>query len=411
MKRKRAPQPQLPAVALLIETSNAYCRELLQGIRDYLRAHGEWAVHLTELGRSGEAPWFASWQGDGVIARVDNAVIEKAVRSKGVPVVNVSGAELAPEFPAVIADGAGLARLAAEHLLQRGFHHFGFCGDCRFAWARDYSRHFVAAVQRAGHQCAVFDSQPADALNWNRERRKLARWLTALPKPVGIMASYDIRGQHVLEVCRELGLQVPDEVAVIGQHNDELLCAFCQPPLSSVMPNARQAGYEAARLLDRMMRGQRVSPKPLKIPPLGVIARQSTDAIAVPDPQLAAAVRYIREHASEGIGVQEVLKAVPMSRTAFERKFRDHFGGSPYSEILKTRLHHARQLLSTTRLSIAEVAERVGFSSGEYLCVAFKKQGWPSPKTFRTVRTRQETSRLTFFPPPERAACSPRRRR
>jgi LacI family transcriptional regulator len=382
-KRTQSRTPQLPAVALLIETSNAYCRELLQGIRDYLRAHGEWAVHLTEQGRSGEAPWFANWQGDGVIARVENAVIEKAVRAKGVPVVNVSGAELAPEFPAVIADGAGLGRLAAEHLLQRGFRHFGFCGDCRFAWARDYSRHFLAALQRAGHSCDVFDSQPGDALNWNRERRKLARWIATLPKPVGIMTSYDIRGQHVLDVCRELGVQVPDEVAVIGQHNDELLCAFCQPPLSSVMPNARQAGYEAARLLDRMMRGQRVSPKPLKIAPLGVIARQSTDAVAVPDPQLAAAVRYIREHASEGIGVQEVLKAVPMSRTAFERKFRSYFGGSPYGEILKTRLHHARQLLTTTRLSIAEVAERAGFSSGEYLCVAFKKQAWPSPKTFR----------------------------
>ena len=382
--RKQARPAKRREVALLIETSNAYCRELLQGIRDYLSEHGEWAMHLTELGRSGEVPWFARWRGHGVIARIETKAMEAAVRAKGVPVVNVSGAELAPEFPSVIADGAALSRLAADHLLQRGFCHFGYCGDARFAWAGDYSRHFVAALRRAGRTCDVFDSQPGDATNWNREQRKLGRWIEALPKPVGIMACYDIRGQHVLDVCRQLGVQVPDEVAVIGQHNDDLLCTFCNPPLSSVMPNARRAGFESAALLDRMMRGQRVGTRPVRIEPLGVVTRQSTDVVAVPDAQLASAVRFIRDHACEGIGVHEVLQAVPMSRTAFERKFRAHFGHAPYAEIMQVRLHHARQLLATTRLSVAEVAERAGFSSGEYLCVAFKKQSWPSPKSFRS---------------------------
>ena len=384
LKQKRARPAKRPEVALLVETSNAYCRDLLQGIRDYLREHGEWAMHLTELGRSGDVPWFASWQGDGVIARIETNAMEAAVRAKGVPVVNVSGAELAPEFPSVIADGAALSRLAADHLLQRGFRHFGYCGDSRFAWAGDYGRHFAAALKRSGHACDVFDSRPGDAANWNREQRKLASWIQSLPKPAGIMACYDIRGQHVLDVCRRLGVQVPEEVAVIGQHNDELLCAFCNPPLSSVMPDARRAGFESAALLDRMMRGQRVGVKPLKIEPLGVVTRQSTDVVAVPDARLAAAVRFIRAHACEGIGVQEVLEAVPMSRTAFERRFRSHFGHAPYAEIMQVRLQQARQLLATTRLSVAEVAERAGFSSGEYLCVAFKKQSWPSPKTFRS---------------------------
>jgi LacI family transcriptional regulator len=121
----------------------------------------------------------------------------------------------------------------------------------------------------------------------------------------------------------------------------------------------------------------------VRIPPLGLIARQSTDVVAVPDVKLAAAVRYMREHACEGIGVGEVLRAVPMSRTAFERKFREHFGHAPYAAILKTRLQRARSLLSTTRFSVAEVAAQAGFSSGEQLAVAFRKQAWPSPRTFR----------------------------
>lgn len=386
-KRKKTRAAKRPAVALLIETSNVYCRDLLQGIRDYLREQGEWAMHLTELGRGGEAPWFANWRGDGIIARIDNEAIEAAVRAKHVPVVNVSGTEMGREFPAVIADGAKLSHLAARHLLECGFRHFGYCGDCRFAWARDYSRHFAATLRLAGYTCDVFDSQPGDAADWKRERRKLVRWIEALPKPAGIMVCYDIRGQHVLDVCRQLGVAVPDEVAVIGQHNDDLLCAFCDPPLSSVMPNARRAGFEAAALLDRMMRGRRVAAQTIKIEPLGVVARQSTDVVAIQDRQLAAAIRFMREHACEGIGVGDVLKAVPMSRTAFERKFRSQFGRAPYEEIMRVRLHHARQLLSTTALSVADVAERAGFSSGEYLYVAFKKQSWPSPKAFRVTQS------------------------
>jgi len=381
--RKRKHRQQRRAVALLIEISNAYSRDMLQGIRDYVRERGEWTFHLTEQGRGGQAPWFANWQGDGIIARIENRAIEAAVRAKGVPVVNVSGSELAREFPAVIADGASLSRLAAEHLLERGFRHFGYCGDCRFAWAQDYGWHFVAALKSAGYGCHVFDSRPGDASDWKGERRRLAAWIESLPKPAGVMVCYDVRGQHVLDVCRQLGVQVPDEVAVIGQHNDDLLCAFCEPPLSSVAPNARRAGFEAAAVLDRMMRGERVKALTIKIDALSVVTRQSTDVVAVEDRQLAAAVRFMREHACQGIGVGDVLKAVPMSRTAFERKFRAQFGRAPYEEIMRIRLHHARQLLSTTSLSVAEVAERAGFSSGEYLYVAFKKQSWPSPKSFR----------------------------
>ena len=249
-------------VALLIETSNAYARELLHGIQSYARENRHWALHLTEQGR-GETPpaWLRSWRGDGMIARVETKSVAEAVRQAAVPVVNVSAAELAPEFPTVISDSAAIARLAAEHLLERGFRHFGYCGDARFAWSARHGENFVRHLADAGFECAVFDSQPADAEDWEREQRKLARWLRSLPKPAGVMACYDIRGQQVLDVCRAVGVAVPDEVAVIGQHNDELLCDLCDPPLSSVIPNARRAGYEAAALLDRMMRGERSLPK------------------------------------------------------------------------------------------------------------------------------------------------------
>jgi LacI family transcriptional regulator len=371
-------------VALLIETSNAYARELLHGIQSYARENRHWALHLTEQGR-GETPpaWLRSWRGDGMLARVETKSVAAAVRQAAVPVVNVSAAGLAPEFPTVISDSAAIARLAAEHLLERGFRHFGYCGDARFAWSARHGENFVRQLADAGFECEVFDSQPADAGDWQREQDKLTRWIRSLPKPAGVMACYDIRGQQLLDVCRTAGVAVPDEVAVIGQHNDELLCGLCDPPLSSVIPNARRAGYEAAAVLDRMMRGQGKSPEVVLIEPVGVVTRQSTDVVAVSDPRISAAVRFIREHACERIGVEDARKVAVLSRTLFERRFRKLLGCAPYEQILKVRLAKARELLALTDLTLAEISERTGFSSPEYFSAALHKRLKTTPSELR----------------------------
>ncbi len=373
-----------PAVALLIETSNQYSRQLLRGVRDFLRGRGPWALHLTEHGRGDvPPPWLPRWRGDGILARIENRAIERAVRAAGVPAVNVSASGLAPGLPAVISDSAAVARLAAGHLLERGFRRFGYCGDARFAWSASHGRHFEEAVRAAGCPCSVFPSSPGDFVDWEGERRKLARWIGSLPRPAGIMACYDIRGQQVLDVCRQLGLRVPDEAAVIGQHNDEPLCELCDPPLSSVIPDPRRAGYRAAALLDRMMRGRRERPRVHRVAPLGVAARQSTDVVAVEDREIAAAARFIRENAHRGIGVGDVLEAVPLSRSLLERRFRRLLGCAPYEAILRARLRRAKELLAATDLPVARVAELAGFSCPEYLSSAFREHVGPSPRQFR----------------------------
>lgn len=376
-----------PVVALLIETSNAYTRGLLRGIRDWMRKHGDWAIHLTEQARGSEPPpWLDRWHGDGIIARIENPATEKAVRAAHVPVVNVSAAGLAPEFPTVITDSNGAAQAAFEHLRERGLKHFGFCGDGRFFWSANHQRHFQTHVANAGFECDVFDSQPEDALDWEREVTKLRDWLQSLPKPVGVMACYDIRGQQVLGVCRHNGIKVPDEVSVIGLHNDELLCDLCDPPLSSVIPNPARAGYEAADILHEMMRGH-PHPAALRlVPPLGVAVRGSTDIVAIEDARIASAVRFIRANACKGIGVGDVLRIAPMSRTLLERKFKRYLGRTPYEEILLMKLRRVKELLTETDLSIAEIAERTGFSGPEYLSAAFKKHTGTSPGRYRSER-------------------------
>jgi LacI family transcriptional regulator len=379
--------PHRRKVALLIETSNAYGRELLQGIRSWLREGGAWSIRLSEHGRGATVPsWLRGWKGDGVIARVDTRRVATSLRATGLPVVDVSAALEAPAFPRVVTDSRAVTRLALEHLKERGFRSFGYCGDRRFTWSVQRARFFAEHVRaETGAALTVYEDALGDEASADAEREvgAIARWLKGLPKPVGVLACYDVRGQQVLAACQEAGLAVPEDVAVIGVHNDELLCDLCEPPLTSVIPNARRAGYEAALLLERMMKGERLPVAVRWIEPLGVALRQSTDVVAVGDAKVSAAVRYIRDHAAEGIDVTDVLRAVPMSRTLLERKFKTLLGQTPHEHILRTRLARVRAMLAGTDLSVALIADRTGFEHAEYLSVAFRRETGMTPTAWR----------------------------
>ena len=377
-------------VALLVETSNAYARELLHGVRDWLRQHGPWSLWLAETGRGAAPPaWLRDWRGDGIIARIENPAIARAVAASGLPTVDVSAARLLHDLPGLETDDRALAHTAAEHLRERGFQSFGYCGDARFNWSRWRGAAFAAHLEQHGFRCAQFpESTPnrARSTDGETELTALAEWIRDLPKPVGIFAGYDIRGLQVLEACRRLGVAVPDSVAVLGVDNDELLCDLADPPLSSVIPDVRRTGFEAAALLDRMMRGQKIRGEGRLFAPQGVATRQSTDVVAVDDRQVSAAVRFIREHACQGIGVADVLKAVPMSRRVLETRFRKLLGRSPHEQILNVKLERVKRLLTETDLSLAAIAERTGFAHVEYLSVAFKRQTGVNASEFRAGR-------------------------
>lgn len=375
-----------PSVALLIETSNAYARGLLEGIVAYAREHDAWSIYLPEQ-RRGDAPpsWLSRWKGDGIIARIENEAIAKAVTKTRLPVIDVSAARLVPAIPWVETDDAAIARLAAEHLLERGFRNLAFCGEPRFNWSEWRCESFCHVVRHAGATCHTYETTTRDGptASWDQEHRRLMAWIKKLPKPVGVMASYDIKAQQLLDACRELRIAVPEEVAVVGVDNDKLLCDLCSPPLSSVIPNAQRTGYVAAQLLNRLLSGEKVPPEAHLIEPLGVQTRQSTDVLAIDDRDIAAAVRFIREHACEGIKVADLLRAVPLSRRVLESRFTKLVGRTPHDEILRVKIERAKQLLVETDLSLALVAERTGIEHVEYLSVAFKRVTGQTPKDFR----------------------------
>lgn len=370
-------------MALLIETSNAYARGLLQGVVHYIREHQPWSFHLMEQGRGDDPPaWLDGWKGDGIIARIETPRIAAAVVKTRLPAVDLSAARLVLSLPWVETDDELISRVAAEHLLERGFRHFAFCGDTRFNWSLWREQHFAARVRTAGHDCRCY--RPSATGDATAQVAEIAAWLKSLPKPVGIMACYDSRGQQVLDACRNAGFAVPDEVAVIGVDNDELLCELASPPLSSVIPDAHRAGYAAAARLDRLMAGKTVAPTAELVPPLGVASRQSTDALALDDKDIVQAVRLIREHACEGINVADVLRAVPLSRRVLEQRFQKLLGRTPREEILQVRLARVKQLLGETELALYQIAERTGFEHVEYLSVVFKRETGLTPSAWRT---------------------------
>ena len=384
MPKLRENSPRRRKVALLIETSNAYARGLVQGVVHYVQEHGPWSFQMMEQGRGDDPPpWLAEWDGEGIIARIETPRIARAVVKRGLPAVDLSAARLVTSLPWVETDDAAIARLAAEHLLERGFKHFGYCGDARFNWSVWREGYFSEQLRQAGHSCHAFRSNPALA-DLDAQSRDLSEWLRGLPKPVGIMACYDRRGQQVLDACRNASLAVPDEVAVVGVDNDELLCELAAPPLSSVIPNTLRTGYEAAALLDRMMMGKRVAAKAHLIAPLGVAARQSTDVLAIDDREVAGAVRFIREHACEGINVADLMRSVTLSRRVLEQRFKRLLGRTPHEEILHVRLNRVQRLLAETDLPLYQIAERAGFEHVEYLSVAFKRELGKTPRQFRT---------------------------
>ncbi|HEX7861410.1 MAG TPA: DNA-binding transcriptional regulator [Verrucomicrobiae bacterium] len=395
------PFPKLnsaPKVALLIETSNAYARGLLRGVVSYIQERRPWSVYLSEHTRGDKAPsWLSSWDGSGIIARIENPAIAEALRPLKIPIVDVSAARLIPSLPWFETDDSAIGHLAAEHLLERGFTNFGYAGDARFNWSKWREEHFVNSIRAAGHQCSIYSGSRKSARNADEEVDELAKWIQSLPKPAGVMACYDFRGQQVLDACRRTRVAVPDEVAVVGVDDDELLCELASPPLSSVIPNTYRTGYEAAALLDQMMAGSRFKSEAHLIAPLGVATRQSTDVLAIHDRNVARALHYIRNNACSGINVQDVIKAVPQSRRLMEKRFVKLIGRTPHQEILRVQLERVKQLLTQTDLSIDEIAERCGFAHVEYLSVAFKRELGTPPSKYR-LQNRPKTSSTTSAP-------------
>jgi LacI family transcriptional regulator len=377
-----------PHVALIVETSKVYGREILLGISRYVRHHGPWSIFTMERGQDDpDPPWLRNWHGQGIITRSKDLKLCELAARRGIPVVSLRHLLTKPKFPTVFPDQPPIGERIATHLLERGFVNFGYCGVADHKqWERIRREAFTAAIAKRDLEVKFYkptyyhDSHK----NWEKEQKLIGEWILSLDKPVGIMASHDSQGVQLLDACRRVNVRVPDDVAVVSVDNDPVLCELAAPPLSSLDQNVQTIGYEAAALLNRMMGGDKVPAKNYFFDPGEVQVRQSSDVLALEDKQVVAGVKYIRDHAfDKELDVQAIAKAAVLSRRSLEQRFLMQIGISPMEQVHQIRLRRIKQLLLQTNYTLAHIAEIVGFEYTEYMSRFFKKRTGKTPGSYR----------------------------
>ena len=393
VENAKAQAKGLKHVALLVETTGAYGRGLIQGIAKYNREHGNWSTYFRPHALNDAPPaWLRSWKGDGMIVRIETQEMYEVVRRCGVPAVNLRGTIKNLPLPYVAMDNQQIAGLALSHLRDRGIRNFAVCGRAGTANNSLIERcdHFRELVEADGGVCYIFPplANRRTAMTWEQEQEQLAAWIRSLPKPVGIFGCNDERGLQVLDACRRVGVSVPDEVAVIGVDNDLAICDLTIPPLSSIDPNAEAIGYEAAALLDRIMSGQAAPMEPIKLAPRGVVTRRSTDVVASEDQEVGRAISYIRQHACKGLQVVDVLGHMAMSRASLQQRMKQVVGRTIHQEIQSVRLGKVKDLLAMSEMTIKQVARESGFASVQYMTRVFRAVTGETPARYRMRRAK-----------------------
>lgn len=391
-----------PLVLLLIETSRAYGRGLVEGITRYAEESGPWSILFEERGLTDPLPrWLPQWRGDGILSRMPNRANLDRLLALRRPVVELY-ADKRLGLGAVHPDDRAIAHAAVEHFLDRGVRHFAFFCTDQASWIAARRRAFEEELAGRNLMCHSFDFAMARRKSHEKPRPiddpSVVRWLAALPKPCGAFCASDFYAMRLARTCRTIGVVVPEQIAVLGVDNDAVFCGTSYPPLSSIDVAPERIGYEAAALLDRMMSGRRPPEQGIAVAPQQVVTRQSTDILAIDDADMAQAVRLIREQACQQLRVAQVADQIGLSRRVFERRFRQVLHRTPKEEILRVQMERAKMLLATSEMAVALVAKKCGFTSLEYFSRAFRRRAGITPRDYRgqqRVTTRSETPETT----------------
>ena len=378
-------------VALIYDATMAYDLRVIRGVAAYLQEGTTWNVYIEENHlKDQRLPDLGAWEGDGIIANLDHPKVALAVVKSKLPTVGFGSGYgwYAPKshIPYFFTNNQAIATLAADHLLDKGLRSFAYCGYPRTAingWSQERERAFSGRIHERGFACQIYRGRQRNSRRWADIQQSLGQWLVTLPKPIGLMAANDNRARHVLEACRLYRLRVPEEIAVIGVDNDDVLCRLSNPLLTSIEQGAERIGHEAAALLDRMMGGERSPNVRYVIDPEGVVTRLSTEVIPVEDPQVAKAMSFIQEHACDGIKVPDVVDAVAASRSGLEARFKIALGRTLHTAIRGVQLERVKSLITETNLAAKEIAAKAGFRSVQHMSSLFRSEVGMPPAEYR----------------------------
>ena len=400
-KKKTKPTPTPPAekppgirkVILFVETSRAFGRDLLYGIARFCRTHQRWSFCRETGGLEHSLDLIKDWDADGIITR--DLSQKDALASLGLPsVIVVHRRDDAGQIPRVVTNSQAIAQTAVDHFLDRGFRRFAFCGFDDMPWSAERANAFQQILAALGHHVHLYRQPRAlRKRSWKAEQNVLADWLRSLPKPIAVLACNDDRAQHASEACKAAQIDVPDDVAILGVDNDELVCELADPPLSSIALNTELAGYQTAELLDRLMNGEPMAAQDILVNPSHIVPRQSTDILALEDREIADAVRFIRQNARLPLQVDDVARAAGLSRRILERRFRIALHRSVVEEIRRVRTRRIADLLIETDLSIAQIADALEFADRQHIARYFRQETGLSLLEFRKRFAKRHTGR------------------
>ncbi len=361
---------------IAVPTAATWGQQIVRGATAYARRQGPRWELLYEAGDSQDAGRIEHFpQACGALVHAWDGPLAEAARRFDGQVVSIESRVEGLEVPWVGADDVAVGELAYRHLSERGFDRFGYWGPAGAPFSDARLRGFRDAALRDGHWLAVLEG--------TGEGDGLRAWLADLPRPAGVFASDCNFAAKIAWQCRELGIRLPGELAILGVDNDELLCEITTPRLSSVDQGCRQVGYRAAELLDRLLDGQPAPSEPVLVPPVGIVQRESTDTVAVDHPDVARAVSFIRARALTGIGVSDVLEHLAAARRTLEVHFRRCLGRTVHAEITRVRIEHAKYLLRATDAKTRQIARQCGFGSASYFATAFARATGVSPSAYR----------------------------
>ena len=384
---------KMPLVMVLLEMSNKISRDRMQGILRYERLYGPWRLHIVEGRRFEQSVRDIEAMGvNGILTGSTlTELLEQVMRAR-VPTVLFDPLEpyadkRNPFFrrSTVICDSVAVGRLGAEYLMEQGFNSFAFVGDIWDSnWSLKRQDGFVGRLKEAGFTCDVYRTPTDEARgDWGVEQKHMAAWLSGLTKPIGVMASNDVRGRQILDTCLMAGVSVPDQVAVLGVDNDELVCSTTNPPMSSILRDTEGSGFYAAQMLDHLMWGRGKKKETLFYGPLRVVARQSTEKLQFKDRLAVRAVEFIRINSGIGMNVSDVAKHLRVSRRLAELRFRQAVGHSIHDELQSARLAKVRRWLQETELTISEITAQCGYENESYLGLVFRKNYTMTMRQFR----------------------------
>jgi LacI family transcriptional regulator len=387
IKKQLAMRKALRRVAVLVDTSTTWGRAVLRGVNAYsLKQPHRWEIFVEARGTEEHLRVPIGWQGRGIIARVSTPEMARELNAQKLPVVNVSAINIpGAKFPRVATDHLASAKLAAEYFLQRGFKHFAYFGLIGLDYIKAHREMFAETVKASGGDFTWLAVKPMAGTepDWRLDLKSMGEWLAKQPRPLAVLCWNASSAREIVFACHEVGLLVPEEVAVLSQANDEALCETSLVPISGVNVSGAGIGFQAAAQLDRMMDGKKTSVRPILIAPTSVVTRQSTDTLAVGDAALVKALSYLRSQPGRNLRVSELALQAGVSRRLLERKFLEVLHRTPAEEIRRQHLEHARRLLVETTLPLTQVAELAGFSSQVYFTDVFRRHFAVTPLRYR----------------------------